>query len=238
MSKLVFFKEDGKGNIYDENGDEAMDVVDEKPDPFAIKQLVNLDSYLEQKVNTLPDQEQSMWNIRLLQENFFFHYKIQHVMSVAAAARKAGVKESTACTWWKKLQENPDTFTLEKKYNRQNRSKSRLQEEHKQRLIEFFGDNANAYIQDVVKMLTNKSEGLEIKKSRVHEFMRDECNLSMKQTTCWPEARISKENVQKRYEWVVKWSNTNMDFSRNCIFIDEAGFDINMRASRAWTPRG
>ena len=33
-------------------------VVDEKLDPFAIKQLVNFYSYLEQKVNTLPDQEQ------------------------------------------------------------------------------------------------------------------------------------------------------------------------------------
>jgi hypothetical protein len=87
-------------------------------------------------------------------------------------------------------------------------------------------------------MLTNKFEGLEIKKSRVHELMRDECNLSMKQTICWPEARASKENVQKRYDWVVKWSNTDMDFSRNCIFIDEAGFDINMRANRAWAPRG
>ena len=40
MSKLVFFKKDGKGNIYDENGNETMDVVDEKPDPFAIKQLL------------------------------------------------------------------------------------------------------------------------------------------------------------------------------------------------------
>jgi hypothetical protein len=30
-------------------------------------------------------------------------------------------------------------------------------------------------------MLTNKFEGLEIKKFRVHEFMRNECNLSMKQ---------------------------------------------------------
>ncbi|KAG1136901.1 hypothetical protein G6F37_011604 [Rhizopus arrhizus] len=85
-------------------------------------------------------------------------------------------------------------------------------------------------------MLTNKFEGHEIKKCRVHEFMRSERNLSMKQTTCWPEARTSKENVQKRYDWVVKWSNTNMDFSRNCIFIDKAGFDINRRASRAWAP--
>ncbi|KAG1494377.1 hypothetical protein G6F53_012586 [Rhizopus delemar] len=204
MSKLVFFKEDGKGNIYDENGDEAMDVVDEKPDPFAIKQLVNLDSYLEQKINTLSDQEQSeeseditmklnsgsskkYMEYTFASRELFFHYKIQHVMSVAAAARKAGVKESTA---------------------------------------------------HAVEMLTSKFEGLEIKKSRMHEFMRDECNLSMKQTTCWPETRTSKENVQKRYEWVVKWNNTDMDFSRNCIFIDEAGFDINMRASRAWAPRG
>ncbi|KAG1048474.1 hypothetical protein G6F43_009134 [Rhizopus delemar] len=158
-------------------------------------------------------------------------------MSVATATRKASVKESTTRTWWKKLQEDPDTFTLEKKINRQNKPKSRLQEEHKQSLIEFFDDNANAHIQDAVEMLTSKFEGLEIKKSKVHEFMRDECNLSMKQTTCWPEARTNKENVQKRYEWVFKWSNTDMDFSRNCIFIDEAGFDINVRAIRAWAPR-
>ncbi|EIE92359.1 hypothetical protein RO3G_17230 [Rhizopus delemar RA 99-880] len=60
----------------------------------------------------------------------------------------------------------------------------------------------------------------------------------MKQTTCWSEARTSKENVQKRYEWVVKWNNTDMNFSRNCIFIDEADFDINMKSNRAWAPRG
>jgi hypothetical protein len=113
-----------------------------------------------------------------------------------------------------------------------------LREEHKQSLIELFDDNANAHIQDAVEMLTNKFEGLEIKKSRVHEFMRDEYNLNMKQTTYWSETRTSKENVQKRYEWVIKRSNTDMDFSRNCIFIDEAGFDINMRAGRAWAPRG
>ncbi|CEP19424.1 hypothetical protein [Parasitella parasitica] len=74
--------------------------------------------------------------------------------------------------------------------------------------------------------------------ARVHEFMRDECNLSLKRATRWPEARANDDNVQKRYEWVIRWSKTDMDFSRNCIFIDEAGFDINMKPSRAWAPRG
>lgn len=26
----------------------------------------------------------------------------------------------------------------------------------------------------------------------------------------------------------------NMDFTKNCVFIDEFGFDINMRRRRAW----
>ncbi|GAA5809516.1 hypothetical protein MFLAVUS_002925 [Mucor flavus] len=53
---------------------------------------------------------------------------------------------------------------------------------------------------DAVEMLTSKFAGLEIKKSRVHEFMRDECNLSLKQTTRWPEARANEHNVQNRYD--------------------------------------
>ena len=57
MSKLVFLK-DGQGNIFDEAGHEAMDVVDEKPDPFAVRQLVNLVLYLEKKASAPTDQKQ------------------------------------------------------------------------------------------------------------------------------------------------------------------------------------
>ena len=41
-----------------EEGNEAMDIIDENSDPFAIKQLVNLDLYLKQKVDKLPAPEQ------------------------------------------------------------------------------------------------------------------------------------------------------------------------------------
>jgi hypothetical protein len=40
---------DDRGNIYNKNGNEAMDIVDEKPEAFTIKQLVNFDSHLERK---------------------------------------------------------------------------------------------------------------------------------------------------------------------------------------------
>lgn len=67
--------------------------------------------------------------------------------------------------------------------NRENRPPS--QEEHKQPLIKFYVDDSSLCIEDAVTMLTSKFASLEIKKSRVHEFMRDECKLYMKRATCW-----------------------------------------------------
>ena len=40
--KQGIFKEDGKMNIYDENANEAMDVIDEKPNPFAIMKWLTI----------------------------------------------------------------------------------------------------------------------------------------------------------------------------------------------------
>ncbi|ORE06262.1 hypothetical protein BCV72DRAFT_329302 [Rhizopus microsporus var. microsporus] len=112
-------------------------------------------------------------------------------MLVRTAVLKVGVKESTARAWWK---------NYEKKTNTQNRPKSQLQEEHKQCLIELYDDNTCAYIQDAVEVLTNKFAGLEIKKSRVHESMRDNCNLTFKKATFWSEARASSYTIQKHYD--------------------------------------
>ncbi|KAG1473861.1 hypothetical protein G6F56_000704 [Rhizopus delemar] len=46
-----------------------------------------------------------------------------------------------------------------------------------------------------------------------------------------PAARNDEQRTQKRYEWVIKYDNSDMNYLQNCIFIDESGFDINMRPS-------
>lgn len=93
-----------------------MDIVDEQPDPYALKQLVNLDSYLKESAKFPTNDkhiEQSEEEIgatmkisaeRLTKymaygsgtKELFFWYKVQYLMSVRAAALKASVKESTA----------------------------------------------------------------------------------------------------------------------------------------------
>lgn len=63
MSNLVYLNEDGRGNIYDESGVQAMDIVDEEGDSFAIKQLMNFNTYLERnpaKSDNEGDQETEM----------------------------------------------------------------------------------------------------------------------------------------------------------------------------------
>lgn len=86
--------------------------------------------------------------------------------------------------------------------------------------------------------MTAKFANLDIKKSRVAEFMKEECNLSIKVVGRHLVARNKEENLQKRADWVEKWVQNGMDYLKNCIFVDESGFGINMHRSRGWSPRG
>ncbi|KAI8643970.1 hypothetical protein BD408DRAFT_413860, partial [Parasitella parasitica] len=92
-------------------------------------------------------------------------------MKPAEAAKLANVNYETARTW------------------------KALNESHKEHITSFLDENPSAVIQDAVEDLTRSFEGLEIKKSRVAEFMKEECNLSIK------VARNSKTTLEARAKW-------------------------------------
>lgn len=73
--------------------------------------------------------------------------------------------------------------------------------------------------------------------SRIKSISRN-CNLSLKVASLHPGPRNDEKNLEKRLKWAQEWMNTDMDFTKNCIFIEESGFDINMRRSRAWSKKG
>lgn len=105
-------------------------------------------------------------------------------------------------------------------------------------MVKFFDENKRATIDDAVKDLTQSFENLEIKKSRVAEFMKNECNLSIKTISRHPTARNSPTVIEKRAVWVEEWLMKGMLYLQNCVFLDESGFDINMTRERAWSARG
>jgi hypothetical protein len=115
---------------------------------------------------------------------------------------------------------------------------SQLDDRHKDHLVKFFDENKRATIDDAVKDLAQSFENLEIKKSRVAEFMKNECNLSIKTISRHPTARNSPTVIEKRAVWVEEWLAKGMLYLQNCVFLDESGFDINMTHERAWSARG
>ncbi|ORE13357.1 hypothetical protein BCV71DRAFT_189376, partial [Rhizopus microsporus] len=36
------------------------------------------------------------------------------------------------------------------------------------------------------------------------------------------------KNLQIRYEWFIKWKDLDLDYTKNCVFIDKAGFCYRM----------
>lgn len=70
--------------------------------------------------------------------------------------------------------------------------------------------------------------GLEIKKSRVAEFMKKEPCLKFKAVSCHPNARNWREILLKK----------GTGFLENGVLLDKSGFDMNMHRSRGQSSRG
>jgi hypothetical protein len=68
--------------------------------------------------------------------------------------------------------------------------------------------------------------------------MTNESALSFKKAYFYSTERNLPEKIQERYEWVVRWSNIDLDFENNCIFLDESAFHINLKRTMAWYKKG
>lgn len=168
----------------------------------------------------------------------FYYFNRIKLWKAAPSGRQAGINERTAQAWAKRLKEDPEWNIYEKDTNKVNREGSQLQDAHKEYLYNFFDEYPQANRQDAVYSLTEAFDGLNLKKTVVGDFILHDCNLSIKKATLHPVARNSSAHIQARFDWVTEWSKTDMDYLQNCVFVDEAGFNINMRSPHARPVRG
>ena len=116
-------------------------------------------------------------------------------MKLKDAAKAANVNYNTARKWKQAYNNDPEKSIPLKKTNRtSNRPVSQLNGAHKEHLIKFFDEDASSTIQDATEDLIKSFAGLELKKSRVAEFMKAECNLSLKVVRRHTIARNCKKN--------------------------------------------
>lgn len=113
-----------------------------------------------------------------------------------------------------------------------------FEEAHKDHITRFIDDNSTATVTDVMNSLTAAFEDLKINKTIVNRFMKEECNLSFKKVHLQPLKRNSEDAIEKRYTWAMEMANTDMDFLKNCVFIDESAFSINLERTYGWARKG
>ncbi|CEG76421.1 hypothetical protein RMATCC62417_11318 [Rhizopus microsporus] len=160
----------------------------------------------------------------------FFDLKIEKCMSASAAAKQLGIHIQTAQRWDKQYNMCPDSiFDVCKQTGR----KCILSKEHKTAVINFIDGNPTASVVEVTEHLLNRFSDLKVSRSTIYNFMKSECNLSLKKADFHSVERNSPAKAEERYAWVRKRENTDMKFLTNCVFLDEPAFDINMKRSRA-----
>jgi arginine repressor len=116
-----------------------------------------------------------------------------------------------------------------------------LKERHSDWIIKYIDELPTALLAQIMKDLCEhfKDEKLEVSKSTLHRFMREVCALSMKRLEKIPARRNHIDVITQRKESVKEWiADENMDFEKNCVFIDEAGFNINITRNRGWSKKG
>lgn len=81
--------------------------------------------------------------------------------------------------------------------------------------------------------------GIKISKTPFYRFVRQHYRLSIKRLEPFVERRSSTRTIELRYNIVTAWlQDPNMDFEANCIFIDEAGFNLHTTRRQGWSPMG
>lgn len=144
----------------------------------------------------------------------------------ARFARELGINERTAQRWWKQYQE---TNEVPYKKSRANGLESSFKSEHQEYVRKLLDEDPQLYSVDIIDKLAEQFMGFSISKAQLNHHLKNTMLITVKKPTFEPAARNSEANLQARYNWYMEWKDTDLDFAKNCVFIDESGFHINMR---------
>ncbi|KAG1137121.1 hypothetical protein G6F37_011468 [Rhizopus arrhizus] len=113
-------------------------------------------------------------------------------------AKDLGINPRTAMCWWKHYQETG---------------------KHTQQIVE---NDSQLCADDIIDSLKSQFEDLKISKSQMNHHLRNNMLISIKKPTFDPMTRNSGNYLQTRYEWFIKWKGSDLGYTKNCVFIDEA----------------
>jgi len=84
--------------------------------------------------------------------------------------------------------------------------------------------------EDIRQKLCGTFTGLSISVSALHRHLVQKCRITLKKLEQLSAARDADRVINLRTEKVEEWeAMQDLDFARNCVFIDESGFDLHIQ---------
>jgi hypothetical protein len=96
-------------------------------------------------------------------------------------------------------------------------------------LIQYIEQKPTAVLDEIKLDLCEHFEGLSISTSTLHRHLVNICSITLKKLEKMPAARVSQKVVDLRYQKFMEWESlSDFDYKKNCVFIDEAGFNLHI----------
>ncbi|KAL7322216.1 hypothetical protein PS15p_212245 [Mucor circinelloides] len=171
---------------------------------------------------------------------------IDMVEMLGLSARKAGltigINARTAHYYVKKYRDDDEkrvplprsTANISYANNR------KLFEDHTKFLCDIFDKRADLTLWEAREMLLNTfPEIYDITLSALHKHLVAKASLTLKKLEKFTAPRESETTLKIRHDRVLEWINdTEMSWESNCVFLDEAGFNLHLRRNFGRSIRG
>ncbi|KAG0749715.1 hypothetical protein G6F62_011135 [Rhizopus arrhizus] len=168
-----------------------------------------------------------------------FDLIIEEGFTTKDATLVTGINIRTAQNYVKTYNSDPQK-RLPGSYNKPRRRPcSKLTEEHSKFLVDYVKKNTTVVLDGLKLKLCEKFEGLKISISAIHKHLVHKHNITLKKLEKIPAARNSDRVIALRKAIIEQYkSGTDMYFSKNCIFIDEADFNLHTQRNHGRSLKG
>lgn len=174
-------------------------------------------------------------------EKFYF-LVFEKSMSIRGPAKELKIPSGTAQTWYtkgqKSIENGEDLYLRKPGSGRPVGRPLTMNSEQKEYLLNLIDQKPGIVLDEMMEGLTSQFTNLEISRSSLYKYVTIHGGMSVKRALFRPAERNSDKKIEARFQWATELLKTDIDYMTNCIFIDESGFNINVKRTMAWAPVG
>src|ERR1700731_4176229 len=168
-----------------------------------------------------------------------FYYVIEQGKTAKDAALLTGINIRTAQHYIKNYNDDEERRLPVSGRKPGAGLKAKLTDCHSQFLILYVDEHPTAVLSNIRTALYEAFPELSISISALHRHLIQKCKLTLKKLEKLPAARNSDRALKLRRERIEEWeANPELDYRKNCVFIDEAGFNLHIQRNYGHSRKG